>query len=391
MAAVAVDLPLVLFLGVTLLVRVLTDNLSSPDSRQSGSLNLSGVIAVLLIGVAFGLLLRRRRGMLPTALAVLWLCVWTGVAVSTSGASTETIREGVREVSVVALAVIVYNARGVITVSIAARLVQVLGFVPALIAVYQIATNTGANLAGELRAYGTFAHPDSAAMFFALAATASLWLYLESGRRRSDALLLTLFAAALVMTVSIDGLVTLVAMLIALGAVRPGSVRVKLGPCGIAALVVLVFFATPLGSQRITGESSTNLSASELGGSNTSLDWRLHKWKALLPKWESSPLIGRGLGTTTIEGSILGNRYAGKPPHNEYVRYLVETGVIGLDSGSLDTSTLAIVVVIGCLVDSLADNTLLNSPTCYAAVLIVIAALRVPRIDTHRVSVPRAL
>jgi hypothetical protein len=51
-----------------LLVRVLTDDRSAPDSRQSGSLNLSGGIAVLFIAVAGGLLLRRRHGMLPTAL-----------------------------------------------------------------------------------------------------------------------------------------------------------------------------------------------------------------------------------------------------------------------------------------------------------------------------------
>jgi len=393
-----VDLLLVPFLAVTLFVRVLTDDLSAPNSRHTGSLNLSGAIAVLFMLVATGLLLRRRQGVLPSVLVVLWLCVWTAIAVNTSGASGETVREGVREVSVVALFVIVYNARRAVTVPIASRMVQLAGFIPALIALYQLATFTGMN-----RPYGTFAHPDSAAMSFAIAATASLWLYLDNGRRRFDALLTAIFAAALIATFSIDGLITLVAMLAVFGWLRPGSLRVKLGPCAIAAVVVLVFFATPLGSQRIASESSTKIGTT--GEPDSSLAWRLKKWKTLIPVWEQSPVFGQGLGTTTTTENSPGNRLAGKPPHNEYLRYLVETGVVGLaillaavallirglvrkrripgtlDEGTLNAPTLALVVVLGCLVNSLVDNTILNSPTCYAAALIVAAVLALPGVE----------
>jgi O-antigen ligase len=409
-AASGLDLLLVPVLGVMLLVRVLTDDLSAPDSRHSGSLNLSGGIAVLFILLAVGLLLRWRRGLLPTVLAGLWLCVWMAIAVNTSGASTETLRESVREASIVALAVIVYNARGAVTVPIATRLLQLVGFAPALIALYQLTTNTGMDVAGNIRAHGTFAHPNSAAMFFAVAATASLWRYLDDGRRRSDALLMTLFAAALIATFSIDGLITLAAMLTALGALRPGSIRVKLGPCAIAGVVVLVFFATPLGAQRVAGETSTSLAAAERGETTSTLDTRLYRWKTLLPEWESSPVFGRGLGTTTTTGSTSANRLNYLLPHNEYLRYLVETGVVGLtillaaltilirrlsrrrrtpgtvDAGTLNASVLALAVVAGCLVNSLADNTLLNSPTCYAAALIVAAVLASPWIEMRRAS-----
>jgi O-antigen ligase len=399
---------LLVFLGATLLVRVLTDDLSSPTSRQSGSLDLSGVIAVLFVLLALGLLFHRRHGVLPTILAVLWLCVWTAIAVSTHGASTETLREGVREVSVVALGVVVYNSRGAVTVPIATRLVQLIGFAPALIALYQLAAHTGMDIGDQIRANGTFAHPDSAAMFFAIASIASLWQYLDNGRRPLDALLMALFAAALIATLGIDGLVALVAMLIVYGALRPGSFRVKLGPYVIAGVVLVSFFATPLGAQRIAKESSTSLAAAERGEANTSLEWRLHKWKILLPEWEASPLFGQGLGTTTTVKAIPGNRFSGKPPHNEYVRYLVETGIIGLtillaalallirslarkrrtpgtlEAGTLNAATLALAIVAGCLVNSLADNTLLNSPTCYAAALIVAAAMALPGTEARR-------
>ena len=161
--------------------------------------------------------------------------------------------------------------------------------------------------------------------------------------------------------------------------------------------------ASPLGARRIAREASSRLATVERGEASTSLDWRLDKWKLLLPKWEASPLVGQGLGTTTTTKAIPGDRFSGKPPHNEYVRYLVETGIIGFaillwaltilvrsllrrrrtwgasDVDVFDAATLALVVVAGCVVNALADNTLLNSPTCYAAALIVIAALSAPR------------
>jgi len=402
--ASGLDLVLVSFLAAMLFVRVLTDDVSPADSRHTGSLNLSGVIAVLFMLVALGLLVRRRHGVLPTVLAVSYLCVWTAVALNTNGASTETLREGVREVSIVALFVIVYNARGVVTVPIAARLVQLIGFVPALIALYQLATHTGMDIAHNIRANGTFAHPSSAAMFFTIATTASLWLYLDNGRRRVDVLLTTLFAAALIATFSIDGLITLVAMLVAFGALHPGSLRSKLVPYAVACVVVLVFFATPLGSRRVVKESSTSLATSEQEKANTSLAWRLHKWKTLLPEWERSPIVGRGLGTTVTVEHIPGNEYAGEPPLNEYVRYLVETGIVGLaillaalfllvralvrrrripgtlEAGTRNAPTLALAIVVGCLIDSLADNTLLDTPTAYAVALIVAAVLACPSV-----------
>jgi O-antigen ligase len=397
----APDVLLVSFLAATLLVRLLTDDLSSPDSRHSGSLNLSGIIAVLYILLAAGLLLRRRRGVLPSTLAVLWLCVWTATAVHTSGASTETLREGVREASVVALAVIVYNARGAVTLPIATRVIQLIGFAPALVALYQYATFTGTH-----RPYGTFAHPDSAAMFFAIAAIASLWRYLDDGRRRLDALLIALFALALIVTFSIDGLATLVAMLVTFGILHPGTRGAKLGPCALAAALVLVFFATPLGAKRIASESSTAVGAT--GEPDSSIAWRLKKWELLIPEWERSPIFGRGLGTTTTAEGPPGNVYISKPPHNEYIRYLVETGVVGVitllgavailarglirrrrlpgarAAGTFNAPTLALVIVLGCLVDSLADNTLLNSPSCYAAALIVVAVLAYPSSERQR-------
>lgn len=398
LVAVATDLPLVPFIGLTLFARVLTDDLSSTTSRYSASLNLSGGIAVLLMLVAIGLLVRRRQGVRPALLAALWLSVWTAVAVWSHGASGETIREGVREMSVVALAVIVYNSRGTLNVSVATRLIQLVGLVSALLALYQLATHTGLLVAGQIRSNGTFSHPNGAAMFFAVAAAASVWRYIEYGRMRSDALFSALYAAATIATFSITGLAALIAMLMAIGTLRPGSVQLKFGAYLAAALVLVAFVATPLGAERLANESSTQISSAQTRGTaNTSFAWRLYKWGTLLPEWEKSPIMGNGLGTTvTVEGTSE-DVTAGKVPHNEYLRYLVETGVVGLAillwavtllirqlnlrrriPGVPDAGALGIAIIVGCLVNAAADNTILYSNTGYVVALIVGAVLCLP-------------
>jgi O-antigen ligase len=394
--AAATDIPLTPFVGLTLLVRVLTDGLSSSTSRHSSSANLSAFIAVLFILVAAGLLLRRRQAAWPAVLAASWLSIWTAIAVHSHGLSALTIREGVREASIVALAVIVCNSRGALNTSVVTRLIQLAGIAAALLAIYQLATHSGQPLGGEIRSNGTFAQPNSAAVFFAVATMASLWRFLDHGRRRSDIFFTAIYAAATISTFSLGGLACLLAMLIAFGLLRPGSLRLKLGSCMVAVVIVAAFLATPLGAERIASESSTT-SISGYGTSDTSLAWRFYKWKTLIPEWERDPIFGQGLGTTTTTEGTSENRTAGLLPHSEVVRYLVETGAVGFIAlcagivmligrlarrraipGQSGAATFGLAITLGLLVNALAANTLLYTPAAYAAALILAAVLSPP-------------
>jgi O-antigen ligase len=400
-AAIAIDIPLVPFIGLTLLVRVLTDaTLSSANTRHTGSLNLSAGIATLFILIAAGLVVQRRRGLPQVTAITLFLCFWTIIAVRTNGASAETIREGVRELSIVALAVIVYNSRQVLSISVVTRLIQVVGVGSALLALYQLATHTGVSIGDEIRSNGTFDHPNGASMYFAIATTVSVWRYLDCGHRRSDAFFAAVFAAATISTFSLTGLAGLLAMLLAFGTLRPGSVRVKAGAYAVTALIMIAFLSTSLGAERIAIESSTRLNSgsAQNGTANTSLAERIYKWQTLIPEWEQSPFVGHGLGTTLTTEGKFEDAATGLVPHNEYLRYLVETGVIGLMSlicavvllirrlaqrrrgafGLPDAGTLGIAIIVGCLVNALADNTLLYATTGYAAALIIGAILAMP-------------
>jgi O-antigen ligase len=396
--AVAAEIPLVPLIGSCLLLRVLTDDLSSTTSRHSSSVNLSAFIAVLLILAAVGLLLRRRRAVWSITLAALWLVLWAAVAAHSNGLSTLTLREPVREASIAALAVIVCNSRGVLNLPSVTRMVQVAGAISAPIALYQLATHGGQLVSGEVRSNGTFSQPNSAAVFFAVAAIASLWRFVDNGHRRSDAIFLLIFAAATISTFSLGGLLCLLVMLVAFGLLRPVSPRIKMGSCIVAILIVVGFLATPLGAERVAKESSTSLSSERAGSTkDTSLSWRFFKWEALLPEWEASPLLGQGLGTTTTTEGTSSDVSIGLAPHNEYIRYLVETGVVGLMillAGIAllirklarqraipdinEAGTLGMAITLGLLVNAIAANTLLYTPAAYAAVLIVAAAIYWP-------------
>lgn len=166
--AVAVDLPIVPFVGFILLVRVLSDDQTSAPNRTTAALNPAALIAVVLILVALGLLLRRRGALTTTVVIGLGIAIWTGVAVLSQGASTVTIREGVRELSILATIVIAYNSRGALSMTVVSRIIQVAGIGAALLAIYQLATGGGVNIGGELRANGTFFHPNGAVVYFAL-------------------------------------------------------------------------------------------------------------------------------------------------------------------------------------------------------------------------------
>jgi O-antigen ligase len=393
--AVAVDIPVVPFVGAMLLIRVLTDDTGASNSRQSASVTLAALLAGVLILLAIGLFIRRQRGLKWIVIVALWLSFFSLVAVGTNGESLVSIREGIREASILAVAVIVANSNGRLNMPAVTRMVQVVAIIPALMAIDQLVTQSGVLINDEVRANASFSHPNSACLFFALAVIVSLWRYLNHGRNVLDLLLMIFFTIAAMATFSLGGLASLLAMCLTFGLLQRGGLGMKVGIWTATAVLVALFLASPLGSERVASESSTKFGsfATEASAeSHSSLAWRFYKWETLLPEWEKSPLLGAGLGTTVTAEGESESRTAGVLPHNEYVRYLVETGALGLITllvgvGVLiqklrlrrftvsDPGKLGIAIVVGLLIDALASNTLLYTPAAYAAALVIGAVL----------------
>jgi O-antigen ligase len=384
----APSLPLVPVFGALLGLRVLVDAMPDGGSRYSTAVDMPGFLAMTLIALALGLLWRRREGLRPTLAVAAAICVWTLIMVASEGASTVSLREGVREASLLAVAVIVVNARGVLSLGLCTRIVQLAGAVAGVVALVQVATHNGMDVAGDIRSNGTFSHPNAAAVYFAVATISSLWRWLELGRQRLDAGFTLLFSAAAITTFSIGGFGGLIAMAVVFAVLRSGSARFRIGVCVAVAALAAVFALTPIGGNRIASETNTSLSGSS-GAETNSLEWRVHKWRHLVEEWKGSPVVGHGLGWTVAQDD--GHPTNSQLPHNEYVRYLAETGVVGIGlwlaglgafgygllrgggrgrgAGALGAALLA-----GLMVNALAANTLLYTPAAYAAVAVLAAA-----------------
>jgi O-antigen ligase len=384
LALLAAELPVIAILALTLALRVVTDDTSGSASRSSGSVNLSGVIAGVLLVIALGLLVRNQRALRPIAAVIAFIVIWTLVAVYNHGPSLTILREGIRELSVLAVAVIVIESPRALVLTKAARLAQLAGLAPALVVFYQLATHHGMQVHANLRPNGTFSQPNSAGVFFAVAGLASIWLYFEHGRRMPDLLAGLGFAAATIGTYSIGGVATFLVMLLALGTVRRGRVGVRVAAWALAGIAVIVFVLTPVGASRLQTESNI----STANGRDTSLTWRFSNWGTLLPLYEKSIVVGQGLGVT-----VVGDTTKGALPHSEWVRYLVETGTAGMVIIVLgivmlmrrlwrlrqpypESAPFAIALILGLLFNCLGANTLLYTPAAYAAAMLLGATWR---------------
>ena len=370
-----VAIPLVIAL------RALVDNI--------GQQIITAGVAAALIGLALLVGWRSAAWLLVLLGASAYLLLSAASGADAFGAAV-TYGATLRLLGAVAIVVVVANAPGRITTIGIARSVQLIGIVPALVALFQYVTGTGIYAEGILRASGTLAQANSAAVLFALCNVTSFALLMARAPRR--ALNLTLFAvflAAQLATGSVGGaltcLVMIVVHLLTLRSTR--AERVILSLLGIA-LVAYLTATSEVGSQRLGQYIGPN--ANPFSGTN-SLGWRFEAWAKVLDAWQVHPAFGNGIGATQA-GVILNTI-----PHNEYVRLLAEMGVFGLGvvlvlclgygvrmlralHRSADFGpSLALAVLAGSLVNAIAANTMLYSVSFYTTMFILTGCWRVSR------------
>ena len=114
--------------------------------------------------------------------------------------------------------------------------------------------------------------------------------------------------------------------------IAPKFSAVKLiGGILLFTVIIGLFASTDFGRERLASVLETPLFNPDMDISRSillsnsdgnSFNWRLAHWDTLLKAWKQSPIFGYGLGTTSIIG--------GNEAHNDYVRWLVEGGVVGL-------------------------------------------------------------
>ncbi|MEO0838849.1 MAG: O-antigen ligase family protein [Cyanobacteria bacterium J06643_5] len=186
------------------------------------------------------------------------------------------------------------------------------------------------DIEGASRINGTLGHANTFATFLIFFLGLTYWKLEKSQQRWTWLLLMGVITFFIVSTKTLIGLVMTSVLMIVL--IAPKFSPLKLIG-GIILLIVIfgLFASTDFGRERLASVADTPLFNPDMDVSRSillshsdgnSFNWRLAHWDHLLKAWKQSPILGYGLGATPVVG--------GNEAHNDYVRWLVEGGVVGL-------------------------------------------------------------
>lgn len=185
---------------------------------------------------------------------------------------------------------------------------------------------------GSSRIKGTLGHPNTFVTFSLMFMGLTYWRFTQSKQGWPWVLLLGLLAFFFVSTKSLFGLMMLGTFIVVLIAPRLSPVSL-IGGILLFALVIGLFGSTEFGQERLGSIGQTPLGNPDIDiwraillseGDGNSFNWRIMQWTYLIGQWQLHPILGYGLG---ISAYVSTNKLY---PHNDYVRALVEGGIVGL-------------------------------------------------------------
>jgi O-antigen ligase len=191
--------------------------------------------------------------------------------------------------------------------------------IPLFLGWYQVLTGTGYFFLGFVgtefayRPQGTFAHPGGLGAYLVLLLTLSACLFFSTSSRVVRVLLLVwagVAAGCLLLTMARTNWLGMMVAALTVGLLK----RRRLALLSLVAAGGLLA-AIPLLQERLVASES--------------VQWRLDLWQVGVQLAWPPMLLGRGLGSS----SWLVNHFLPKvssPPHNDYLKALIETGLMGL-------------------------------------------------------------
>ncbi|MBP5973217.1 O-antigen ligase family protein [Brasilonema sp. CT11] len=206
-------------------------------------------------------------------------------------------------------------------------------FIPSVLPAFLSAQNYDSDsLTSEgFRIKGTIGHPNGFVTLLLLFIGLTWWKLKQSRQSFVWLLLLGLLAFFYVSTKALFGLMMIATFVVVLVAPKLSPVNL-IGGVLFVALVLGLFASTEFGRERLSSLANTPLLNQNIDVSraillsqsdNNSFNWRISQWYTLLNAWRLHPFLGYGLGLSI---NVSTN---GLLPHNDYVRALVEGGILG--------------------------------------------------------------
>jgi O-antigen ligase len=196
----------------------------------------------------------------------------------------------------------------------------------------------------SLRINGTLGVANTFATFLVFFTGLTYWKLNNSQKRLPWILLLIVLTFFVVNTKTLVGITMLVVLITSLIIPRLSFTNL-IGSTLLIALILGIFLSTDFGQARLESIAQTPLLNPDIDVSravllsyqdSNSFNWRIAQWTALLNHWKFFQVFGYGLQMT----NYLGPMFAWA--HNDYIRVLVEEGVVGfsLFLGFLGTQLL---------------------------------------------------
>lgn len=194
--------------------------------------------------------------------------------------------------------------------------------IPTLVALIQGLNNTGVFDGDRWRVNGTFVHPNMLAFYLVFIITLALFIFLTLRKQAVEKYFYLLFSLPLILALGLTytrgAWLCLFTILFLIGLIRFRIFLVSaLFIISLAYIIVLPF------QERVNSLFTFS--------STDSTVWRLDLWRDALSYSKDNQLKGYGPGTSAI--IIAQNRsllLGSSEPHNDYIKIILETGLIGL-------------------------------------------------------------
>ena len=193
--------------------------------------------------------------------------------------------------------------------------------IPLVVGLLQVLNNLYVNIGLEpsYRIYSTLTHPNAFAFYLVIITVLSISLLMGARKfnEKFKYLILIIFLSiCLIYTFTRSAWIGLALAVFILGLLQHRKLLI-LSPLIIGFLLLNL----PFISERFQPLLNPDLQK------YTSLAWRMNIWTSSIPYFLSHPFFGNGFGNFIFVGYEIDNWFAAA--HNDYVRILVETGIIG--------------------------------------------------------------
>lgn len=292
------------------------------------ALNLSSLLAILTIAFVVFIVLKNREKLksIPLKLPIAVFLFLAFVSMLLSFNVAASLAEIARLVSIFSLYILGFIiAQTKKELGYLIKIIIFSALIPSLFAVYQFATDTGMTISTEEiynRIFGTFAHPNLLAYYLIIPLALLVFAFSKDIPKKNPNIFYPLailyFTILLILTYTRGAWLAFLLVIFIIGVVKYRKFLVA------SAIVVFLIYAAvePI---RIRVD---NLITSDPG---SSVQWRLGLWKDSITYVGEAPILGHGTGTANeLILEKRGIQFGSSDPHNDYLKILLENGLLGL-------------------------------------------------------------